>query len=47
MTDLLSKQCIPCSIGAPTLNEEEIKELLPSLKEGWNVIDNKRIEKKL
>ena len=45
MTDLLSKQCIPCSIGAPTLNEEEIKELLPSLKEGWNVIDNKRIEK--
>ncbi len=34
-----------CSIGAPTLNEEEIKELLPSLKEGWNVIDNKRIEK--
>ena len=45
MTDLLSKQCIPCSIGAPTLNKEEIDELLPSLKAGWNVINNKKIEK--
>jgi len=45
MSDLLSKKCIPCSVGAPTLDEEEIKELLPSLKEGWEVIDNEYIVK--
>jgi len=45
MTDLLSKQCVPCSIGAPTLNEEEINELLPSLKDGWSVLNNEKIEK--
>lgn len=45
MADLLSKTCIPCSIGAPTLTKEEIEELLPSLKDGWKVLDNKKIEK--
>ncbi len=45
MSDLLSKQCIPCSIGAPTLNNEEINKYLKSLKEGWKVIDSKKIEK--
>lgn len=45
MSDLLSKQCVPCSIGAPTLSEDEINELLPSLKEGWEVIDNEKLEK--
>jgi 4a-hydroxytetrahydrobiopterin dehydratase len=45
MSDLLSKKCVPCSVGAPNLNEEEINELLPSLKEDWKVIDNKKLEK--
>jgi len=43
--DLTSKKCIPCSVGAPTLNEDEIKELMESLKEGWEVIDNKKLKK--
>ncbi|MBZ2176009.1 4a-hydroxytetrahydrobiopterin dehydratase [Schnuerera sp. xch1] len=45
MANLTNKRCIPCSIGAPTLVEEEIKELYKSLKDGWKVIDNKQLEK--
>ncbi len=45
MADLLDKKCIPCSIGAPVLEEDEIIELQKSLKEGWKVIDNKYLEK--
>lgn len=45
MSDLSNKKCIPCRIGAPTLNEDEIKELIKELKEGWEVIDNKKLKK--
>ncbi len=45
MTDLANKKCIPCSVGAPTLMEDEIMELMESLKEGWEVIDNKKLKK--
>ena len=45
MSDLKSKNCIPCSIGSEPLGEELIKDYLKSLKEGWNVIDNRLIEK--
>ncbi len=45
MADLASKKCIPCSFGAPTLMEDEIMELMKSLKEGWEVIDNKKLKK--
>lgn len=45
MADLLSKKCIPCSIGADPLNKEEIHEYLKNLKEGWQTVENKYIEK--
>lgn len=45
MTNLANKKCIPCSIGAPTLTEDEIIELKKSLKDGWEVIDNKKLKK--
>lgn len=45
MANLTDKKCVPCSIGAPTLMEEEIRELHATLKDGWKVIDNKQIEK--
>lgn len=45
MTDLLSKKCIPCSIGAIPLERDEIEEYLKNLKNGWTVIDDKFIEK--
>ncbi|GMG96444.1 4a-hydroxytetrahydrobiopterin dehydratase [Tepidimicrobium xylanilyticum] len=45
MESLANKKCVPCSIGAPTLEPEEIKKYFKSLKEGWKVIDNEKIEK--
>lgn len=45
MTDLLSKKCIPCSIGSEPLKKEEIEEYFMDLKEGWAVIEDKYIEK--
>jgi len=45
MINLTSKKCIPCSVGAPTLDEDEIREFMKSLKEGWEVIDNKKLKK--
>lgn len=45
MADLASKKCIPCSVGAPTLEPEEIKEYHSSLKDGWEVIDNLKLRK--
>lgn len=45
MTDLSNKKCIPCSVGAPTLEEDEIAELMKSMKEGWEVVDNKKLRK--
>lgn len=45
MTNLLSGKCIPCSIGTDPLNENEIKEYLKQLKEGWEIINNQYIEK--
>lgn len=45
MTDLANMNCVPCSVGAPTLEENEIKKLMKSLKDGWDVIDNKKLEK--
>jgi len=45
MNDLVNKNCVPCSLGAIPLNEEEIKNYHKALKEGWNIVDNKLIEK--
>lgn len=45
MADLLAKKCIPCSIGAPSLTKEEIEKLLPSLKEGWELLEDDKLEK--
>ncbi|HSH36342.1 MAG TPA: 4a-hydroxytetrahydrobiopterin dehydratase [Schnuerera sp.] len=45
MENLTAKKCIPCSIGAPTLEPDEIKEYHKSLQDDWKVIDNKKIEK--
>ncbi|NLK43381.1 MAG: 4a-hydroxytetrahydrobiopterin dehydratase [Tissierellia bacterium] len=45
MTDLLSKKCVPCSIGALPLEGEEIEEYLKNLKDGWIVVEDIYIEK--
>jgi len=38
MTELLSKQCIPCTIGATPLPVEEQQKLLTQLEDGWEVV---------
>ena len=37
MSDLASKECIPCRGGVPTLTSEEIEPLLQHIQ-GWQVI---------
>ena len=44
MTDLIQKKCVPCEDQAP-LKEEEIKNYLSELKDGWEVLENKKIHK--
>lgn len=45
MTDLTSKKCVPCEIGAIPLDKDEIQDLMEDLESGWEVVDDKYIEK--
>lgn len=45
MDNLSSKECIPCSIGAPTLDLMQIKEYLDNINKEWQVKENKYIER--
>ncbi len=42
---LLKSQCIPCQGGVPPLKREEFEKLLEQLLEGWQVIDERYLEK--
>lgn len=41
---LKEKKCTPCSGDEKPLQPEKINELLKKLKNGWQVIDNKKIK---
>lgn len=45
MTDLIQKKCVPCEGGVPTLTEEEINKYMAELKDGWEVLEGKKIYK--
>lgn len=45
MSELTSKKCVPCSIGAIPLKEEEINKFLKDLNEDWEVINKQQIER--
>ena len=45
MSDLLSKKCIPCSIGAIPLDTVEITIFLKDVAPGWEVMEDKRLER--
>ena len=45
MIHLSDKKCVACEKGVPPLNEKEIKEYLGQVKDGWEVIDGKKITK--
>jgi len=42
---LLKSQCIPCQGGVPPLKREEFEKLLKHLSGGWQVIDERYLEK--
>ncbi|MDR7871297.1 MAG: 4a-hydroxytetrahydrobiopterin dehydratase [Tissierellaceae bacterium] len=45
MSNLLTKKCIPCSIGTAPLNSDEIDALVKNLDDGWKVVNYHHIEK--
>lgn len=44
MSELSSKQCVPCRGGVPALRGEEITPLLKQL-DGWNVVNEHHLQK--
>lgn len=46
MTDLASKDCVPCRGGVPPLEGEELAALHAELDQGWRLVDEHHLEKK-
>jgi 4a-hydroxytetrahydrobiopterin dehydratase len=44
-TDLSVEKCIPCSIGTPPMEGEELKEMLESIDSSWILVEDRKIEK--
>lgn len=45
MTDLASRECIPCQGGVDPLQGEELEKLHRELGNGWEVVDGHHLEK--
>jgi 4a-hydroxytetrahydrobiopterin dehydratase len=45
MSDLASKACVPCRLGAPPLDGRRLLELRGELDDGWEVVDGHHLEK--
>ncbi len=45
MSELASKQCVPCRGGVPPLTGEELAQLQTELAGGWQVVDEHHLEK--
>lgn len=45
MTDLATKECIPCRGGVPALKGEEIMPLIQLLGGNWQVVEEHHLEK--
>ena len=46
MTDLASKECVPCKGGTPPLEGEELRELERQLPD-WEVVDDHHLRREL
>jgi len=46
MSDLASKQCVPCRGGVPALRGEELRRMHAELDSGWQVIDEHHLSKR-
>lgn len=47
MSKLAEQKCVPCSLGTPPMEKEEIEKYQKELKDDWKVVDNHHLEKKL
>jgi 4a-hydroxytetrahydrobiopterin dehydratase len=45
MSDLASKECVPCKGGVPPLAGDELRELQDRLGGGWHVVDGHHLTK--
>jgi len=45
MSDLASRECIPCKGGVPPLAGKELRDLESQLGNGWEVVDEHHLEK--
>jgi len=45
MSELAKKKCVPCTVGTPALAGTELQLFYKQLEDGWELIENKRIEK--
>jgi len=45
MTNLASKQCVPCRGGVPPMKGAQLQALLSEVGNGWQVIDEHHLEK--
>lgn len=45
MSDLASKECVPCRGGVPPLAGDELSQLMAQLGGGWQVVDGHHLEK--
>ena len=45
MSDLASKECVPCRGGVPPLAGDELNQLMAQLDGGWQVVDGHHLEK--
>jgi len=45
-SNLSQEKCIPCSVGTPALEGEELNELMKELKDDWQLIEDKKIVRK-
>ncbi|MBV9958938.1 MAG: 4a-hydroxytetrahydrobiopterin dehydratase [Acidobacteria bacterium] len=45
MSDLASRECVPCRGGMPPLRGDEIREFLQELS-GWEVVDEHHLRKR-
>ena len=45
MSELASRDCVPCRGGVPPLKGEELQRLYDQLEEGWELVDEHHLEK--
>jgi len=45
MSELATKECIPCKGGLPSLKGSDFKSLLEKLENGWQVVEEHHLEK--